>query len=260
MAFNLLRKEKAVEILLTLLKGAKGVRELQRAVGGSYKTIYERIKEFLEAELIKEEYVTDETFGPRPYDPRLIRLSEEGRKLAQSIVDSGFAKPLLLRKFRERWDIAVLHVLKTVSGRTRFMKLLFLSQKECGFTKRELTGFYRFRAGKYGPFSRGLKEDLDELQHDKFITIEVKSVGPDEFSEEQKFLHVYRLVSEQTEVVQEALDNLPHNAIQRLEKLKTFNRMPLMDLLEYVYRNYPDYIKKSIIVEKILHNKSRTFQ
>ena len=256
MIFDILRKRKAVEVLLTLSRGAKGIREIQRAVGGSYNTVYARINEFLEANLIEQEYLTDEIFGKKPYDKRLIRLTAKGRELVQSLISSGFAKPLLLRKVRERWIIAVLHTLKTIYGRTRLMKLLFLLKNELEFAKHEMLGFYRFRSGKYGPFSRGVTDDLEELEDDAFIEVRVKEVSLGEFNEEKAVLHIYNLVPKQSDVVQEALDNLPKNSIQRLSKLKVFNRMPLIKLLKYVYTNYPNYIKNSDIVEKVLRDRS----
>ena len=64
--------------------------------------------------------------------------------------------------------------------------------------------------------------------------------------------------SEQTDVVQEALDNLPSDIVQKLGKLNGFNGMPLVKLLKYVYTAYPDYVKKSTIVERVLRSQSRT--
>jgi len=258
LTFEVPLNKKTVEILLTLLRGAKGIREIQEAVGGSYSTIYRRLEELRELGLIKKEYLGRLEYGKVPPDSRLIRLTEKGKERIQSITDSGIAKPLLLRKVRERWIIAVLHTLKTVSGRTRFMKLLFLLKNELRFTKRELAGFYQFRSGKYGPFSRGVMKDLEELQDDGFIKVEAKLVSLSEFNEEQEYLHIYELISEQADVVQEAVDNLPSNIVQKLGKLKVFNGMPLVELLKYVYTTYPHYIKKSTIVERVLRGQSET--
>jgi len=252
LTFDIVRKEKGVEILLVLFSGAKCVREIQRAVGGGNKTIYARIEEFLDAGLVIQEYLKDETYGKKPFDRRLIRLTKEGKELAQSLIDSGFVKPLLLPKVRERWVIAVVNNLKVVSGKTRFMKILFLLKKESGLTERELRGFYQFRAGKYGPFSRGVEKDLEELQEYGFVKVEVKPVSTSEFNEEQGYLHIYELVPEKMDVVKETLNNLPRNTVQRLSNLESFNRMPLIELLRYVYVKYPDYIKNSLIVERVL--------
>ncbi len=256
MAFNLLRKEKSLEITCTLIRGAKGIREIQRAVGGSYKTIYARIKELVKADLIEEEYLSDEVYGERPTDMRLMRLTKKGKELVQSMIDSGFAKALLLPKARERWIIAILHILGIVRGRTRFMKLLFLLKNEFGFTKNELGGFYRFRAGKFGPFSRGVMKDLEELQEEEFVEVKSLRVSKDKFNEEQEFLHVYRLTSKWSGVVQEAFDNLPSNTLLRLGKLAAFNGRSLMELLKYVYINYRPYIVKSTIVEEVLNQRN----
>lgn len=256
MAFDVLRRSKAVEILLALQRGGLSITEVQKAVGGSFKTIYERIEELLKANLITDEYLTLDTPNIGFPAVRLIRLTNKGKEITQSMVDSGFVKPLILRKVRERWVIAVLYSLKTISGRTRFMKLLFLLKNELGFTKRELAGFYQFRAGRYGPFSRGLEKDLEELHDDGFIDVKVIATSHAKFSEEQEYSYVYKLVPQGAEVVQEALDNLPPDIVQKLDKLRMFNRMSLIKLLEYIYKNYPKYIKKSTIVERVLRGWS----
>ncbi len=254
MALNILRKEKSAEILLALMGGAKGVRELQRMVGGSNETVYQRIKDLLEAGLIEDEYLARDVFGEKPRDSRLLRITIKGKELAQSIVISGFARPILLRKLRERWIIGFLRALGTISGTTRFMKLLFVLKNELGLTERELAGFYSFRAGKYGPFSRGVQRDLEELKDLGFIEVEVRKVAKGKFNEDLKYVHVYKMAPKRIDIIQEASENLPKDILLKLERLKEFNRMPLIELLEYVYLRYPEYIRNSVIVERILRD------
>lgn len=254
MSFEVLRKKKAVEIMLILQSGAMGIREIQEAVGGSYSTIYPRLNELQEAGLIKEEYLNGELYGRIPPDKRWIRLTKKGRQTIQFMIRSNLVKPLSLPKVRERWIIAVLHTLGLVSGRTRLIKLLFLLKNELGFTKHELGSFYRFIAGKYGPFSRGLIKDLEELQDIGFIKMEGKPVHLNEFNEEEKYIYNYELTPKGKNVVKEVLDNLPINAVHRLRNLETFNKIPLQELLKYIYKKYPNYIKKSLIMERILQD------
>jgi len=40
--------------------------------------------------------------------------------------------------------------------------------------------------------------------------------------------------------------------------LRKFNEMSLIELLEYVYAHYPHYIKKSLIVERVLRTLGKT--
>lgn len=257
MPLDLLHKKKIVEILCALLRGAKGVRELQRAVGGSNSNIYASIEECRAAGLVEDEYLTGLEFGEKPRGMRLIRLTSKARELTQSLIDSGHLMVPSLRKIRERWIIVILSLFKTVSGSTRLMKLLFLLKNELRFSKRELGSFYKFRPWKFGPFCKGVVKDLEELQDDGFVMIETRRLPPNEFSEDQKTLYIYKLTKAGEDVVQEALENLPHNALQRLSGLKAFNSMSLMDLLEYVYTRYPRFITESTIVETILGNRSQ---
>jgi len=257
MALNILKKEKAADILLALITGAKGIREIQRMVGGSYTTVYQRIREFLEDDLVEDEYITGDVYGKASSDVRLIRLKGKGQELAQSIVSSGFAKPFHLPKLRERWIIASLHVCNTIYGTTRFMKLFFVLKNESDFSKKELAGFYTFRPGIYGPFSRGIEQDLEELRDLGLIRMETRKV-PLEFSEELGSLHVYRLAQTRADVLEETLENLPKDVIRRLNFMVSFNTMRTIDLLRYVYTKYPKYVRNSIIVDRVLRGNSGT--
>ncbi len=240
------------------MTGAKGIREIQRMVGGSYTTIYQRIGEFLDGGLVEDESIADrDLHGVASSDARLIRLKGRGKELAQSIVSSGFARPLYLTRLRERWIIASLHACGEIQGTTRLMKLLFLLKNESKFNKKELAGFYTFRPGRYGPFSRGIEQDLEELRHRNFIKLQTKEIPLDEFSEESRSLHVYRMAPARTDILQEALENLPKDVLQRLTFLNYFNKMRLTDLLRYVYTRYPKYIRSSIIVDRVLRGDSR---
>jgi uncharacterized protein YwgA len=257
MALNILKKEKAADILLALITGAKGVREIQRMVGGSYTTVYQRIREFLEGDLVEDEYITGDVYGKASSDMRLIRLKGKGQELAQSIVSSGFARPFYLPKLRERWIIASLYVCNAIRGTTRFMKLFFVLKNESDFSKKELAGFYAFRPGKYGPFSRGIEQDLEELRDLGLIRMEIRKVPLDEFSEESGSLHVYRLAQTRADVLQEALENLPKDVLRRLNFIISFNAMRTIDLLRYVYTKHPKYVRNSLIVDRVLRGDSR---
>lgn len=235
------------------MSGAKGIREIQRKVGGSNSTIYQRIREFLESDLIKDEHIViEDIYGKAPSDMRLISLKVKGRELAESIVKSGFARPFCLPRLRERWIIATLLACKEIQGTTRLMKLLFLLKNEAHFSKKELAGFYIFRPGKYGPFSRGVERDLLELTDLGIIKMVKRKIPLNEFSEESAFLHIYRVAQTRTDIVEETLQNLPVDVISRLTFLDFFNRMTLLDLLKYVYSRYLKSIKNSIIIDKVL--------
>lgn len=248
LAFDLLRKKQSVEILCTLLNGAKGIREIREAIGGSYTTIGMRVKELLEQTLVKDELLTDLTFGKKPSDKRLISLTPRGYELAKSLVDSGFLKLPKLSKDRQKWIILLLHSLKTVRGRTRLIKLLFLLKHEMGCNK---SNPYRFRPGKFGPFSKAIVVDLEDLESGKLIRAERKKYPSDAYKEEET-IYIYQLRSKSEELIKELSERVPVGTMSRFMKLGKYNAMPLRELLRHVYENYPRFITNSIIVQDIL--------
>lgn len=245
MSFDILRKAKGVEILCALLDGGMGVREIQEAVGGSNTTIKQRLEELQEDDLIKEEF-----FATRP--KQLMKLTEKGKKLAQSFVDSGFVRKPMLRKLRQKWILHLLHSFKEIS-RTRLMKILFLLKNEGGFRK---GNFHRFKSYIYGPFSKEVIFDLEELQDREFIELEYREHPKDEFGKKAD-IYIYRLTTKGESLVTELSEHVTPDTIRKIKKLKRFNRMQLTRLLKYVYKHYPKYTTKSEIAEKILHNHPR---
>ena len=248
MSFDILRKAKGVEILCALLDGGMGVREIREAVGGSNTTIKQRLEELQKGDLLKEEF-----FATRP--KRLIKLTVKGKNLAKSLVDAGFVRKPMLRKLREKWILLLLHFLKKIDGRTRLMKLLFLLKNEGGFRERN---FHKFKPYRYGPFSKEVILDLEELQDLEFIKLEYRQLPKDEFGEKAG-AYIYTLTPKGESLVTELLELVSYDAIRKINKLKRFNKMRLTSLLEYVYKRYPRYITNSEIVEKILHNHLKKF-
>lgn len=248
MSFEFLRKRKAAEILVMLLKGAKGVRELQEAVGGSNSTIKDRIKELLANGFIEDVRLTGEEYGEIPHNKRLLRLTDKGHEVANSLVEAGFLRLPLFHKIRDEWIVAVLGSLKRIKGRTRFMKLLFLLKYKFGLEK---AGYFKFKPWIFGPFSKEVARDLEELRGEAIIHEDLVYFKQNEHREEDKSFE-YTLTAKGEKMAFELLSNLPRDDFQKLEKLKLFNEMPLLNLLEYVYRMYPDFITRSEIVRKVL--------
>jgi uncharacterized protein YwgA len=245
---NVISKRKAIQILLALYGGGKSVSEIQEIVGGSYTTINKRIDELMNADLIAEEYLTGEEFGKIPHNKRFIRITDNGRKIIQSLLETNVVKLPSLRIYRQKWIILILHVLKSVRGRTRLIKLLFLLRREIGMRK---GNYFRFEAGNYGPFSKEIIADVEELEKKGFISIK-KETLKNEFSEDEKISYEFSLTTKGENLIQEALEDLPPDTLQKLQKLRPFNDMPLLELLKYVYERYPEFIRNSVIVEKIL--------
>jgi uncharacterized protein YwgA/DNA-binding HxlR family transcriptional regulator len=252
MSFDVIRKEKAVDILLALDKGAKGIREIQEAVGGSNSTILHRINEMRLEDLVQAEYLSDEEYGEIPRNKRLIRLADKGKVAVNSLIEAGFVKPLVLKKDRQKWIMCILEMLGTVSGKTRIMKLLFLLRFEFGARR---GNFFRFKAWLYGPYSDEVSKDLGEIENQGLI-IKRNIPYKIENAREEHILYEYALTDVGKSIAHELLLSLKQDEVDAICRLKRFNQMTLNELIAHVYRLYPRYTTKSGILKKVLGKSS----
>lgn len=125
-----------------------------------------------------------------------------------------------------------------VEGITRFMKLVFLAQREG--LNREL---YEYGPNQYGPYSKELYDDLDKLVASGFI--ERVSAKTGDGNEKQ----VYRLTQKGEKALKGARrENDLSELMEVTESIKSrYNSMGLWDLLEYVYGEYPDMAEDSVL-------------
>ncbi len=181
MAFNVPWRTKTIQILQTLSNGAKGIQEIQEAVGGSYTTINKCLNELQKSGLITEEQLSGEEYGETPKNKRWIEITNEGTKLVQLLLSSNLLKIPTLKKDRQKWIILMLYSFNTVVGKTRLMKLLFLLRRETGFWR---GSFFKFKPYDYGPFSWEIEEDIKELERDNYIMVRKTRIEQHEFSED----------------------------------------------------------------------------
>ena len=128
-----------------------------------------------------------------------------------------------------------------IEGITRFMKLVFLAQKE-----KVGEDFYRYKPGQYGPYSKSLYDDIDKLESEGFIRRRDKRTGDDKNDKQ-----TYELTEKGERTLNRARE-LPGNdfpeAIEGLETVKSqYNEMDLWELLEYVYGEYPEMAENSVL-------------
>lgn len=170
-----------------------------------------------------------------------------------------------------------------VAGVTRLEKLLFLLQRETNFEK--MDSFYEFTAHNYGPFSKEVYEALDFLEGVELIQVkervhsshyanvgeilllqEIANVGEirllQEISEEGEAEEV---TTDNTIGVTEKLFTLTENGHKVAQKLRQtiekrrpkdieelngiicrYGKLPLNQLIRYVYHKYPEMTVKSI--------------
>ena len=130
-----------------------------------------------------------------------------------------------------------------INGRTRLQKLVFLAQQ-----RMESEGIqpYEYIAYDYGPFSKELLDALEKYERKGLIEIEVTQTydGTDKY--------IYSLTSKGVENFEANLDESPDSedleTIRRVssEVISRFNKMPISELIDYVYDNHPSYAKNSV--------------
>lgn len=113
------------------------------------------------------------------------------------------------------------------------MKSAFLLQKEGS-----LNLGYHFIPYKYGPFSKEVYEDIEELEKNLLVD-RSKSKKDVEMTE-------IKLVDEFRDLAERIINSLPED-IQKTIKNYTekHGKMSLDELLDYVYSKYPEYTTKS---------------
>lgn len=174
--------------------------------------------------------------------------------------------------------------LEPISGRTRFMKGIFLFNKELApkFKKgREpkVEEMYEYFPWSYGPFSKGVYADIDFFLNLRFI----KAMPADSQGTAEETAEEIENWSNQTGIENSTLDNpalefveeefsldvlgvqfvedillkgeVTDDQLALLSKFKErLNGTPLRAILEYVYRTYPEFTSKSEIVDKVLNH------
>lgn len=132
-----------------------------------------------------------------------------------------------------------------IEGRTRLQKMVFLLQKE--LENRGKTGVvgeqYDFVPYDYGPFSKDLYADLDEMLDDHFVNDEEKLL------QSGNVKYIYEIQDQGEDLVESQSEQWDEveKIIQVASEIKEeYNDLLLSDLIEYVYSEYPDYAEKSV--------------
>jgi hypothetical protein len=157
---------------------------------------------------------------------------------------------------------------EAIKGRTRFTKLLFLL-KELYNVDKEVKNYYTFEPYKIGPFTEELYNDLDVLETMGLVEIRAK-----DFVEESEMLEIqkiprednpltyadteaipadlyqefdYKLSDKGRRITEVLYDSVSSSLKQAVEDVKRrFGSLLLVELLRYIYRNFPKMATKSI--------------
>lgn len=113
------------------------------------------------------------------------------------------------------------------------MKSAFLLQQDAG-----LNLGYNFIPYKYGPFSKEVYEDIEELEKNLLVE-RVKPKKDIEMTE-------IRLVYDFKDWTERIIDSLPEDIKETVKTyVEKYGKMELNELLGYVYAKYPEYAVKS---------------
>jgi len=156
-----------------------------------------------------------------------------------------------------------------VRDSTRLVKLLFLLIREGGFDRfAEEFGFKKDYAHDFGPWSGQVYDYAETLKQIGMISTQdvakaETEEGIDDIEWARQFadpsirvagtVTVYKLTENGLKIAGKIFDSLPEDDKKKVIRIKSmFNSWPLAQLLEYVYRRYPEAITKSKIRERVL--------
>lgn len=179
-------------------------------------------------------------------------------------------KSILPIKFRMEFIPILLYlkgrthrIAEGIRGITRFIKLLFLLDKETNLGKL-VKPFYEFVPYKIGPFEPALYQDLKVLEMAGVIKTQAYTYNKlsgseakiDEGFNRNGVSLVYTLTDTGMKYAQALINWLNKKDPEitlTLRKYKTYYaQAPLKKLLAYIYEKYPEYTTESEIIQKVL--------
>ncbi|MCG3185019.1 MAG: hypothetical protein ICCCNLDF_03196 [Planctomycetes bacterium] len=159
---------------------------------------------------------------------------------------------------------------EAVSGITRLQKLLFLLQNDDSLPELiEDAKAYDYVAYKMGPYSKTLRQQLDELQaagiiatdrlefyvsHDSDDMDDPDAYFDDTASSKRRVESFRYRLSDNLgmEIGRDLWRGIPKKTQKELAEFKAFfNSIPLRQLLVYVYRRYPEFTTESKIKRQL---------
>lgn len=143
---------------------------------------------------------------------------------------------------RKNWILLLLYAkgkdgsfCEPIRGRIKLMKELFVLGQII-----KPSNFYEFVPYLYGPCSFELYEDLEALTQERLVDI---------FDEYRDGHGLYSLTKEGTEKSKKVFDSLDKNTSNKISQIKSeLNHLSFLDLLKKIYKEYPDFAKKSMVV------------
>lgn len=129
---------------------------------------------------------------------------------------------------------------KSIEGRTRLQKLIFLAQKEVEEST-ENKNLYDFVAYDYGPFAKEIYQDIDSLKRRNLI-----EEKPEVLDDGVVTYHF--TLTEKGKEFTSSTDFQNDELLAELEnKKERYADKNLQNLVEYVYSEYPEYAENSVL-------------
>ncbi len=259
-----------------LIKGEKITVE---SVLKKYPKIADKLKPLLESTQLLlqagEEFDKQIADELQEYDEQLWQELEKNI-LAKSVKQVQKQEALLKKKevktLSQRFEYLILmlyvkgyhaRIGESIRGITRFIKALFLLEKETDLAKLIKT-YYDFVPYKIGPFDPAIYQDLKVLELAGIIkkqTYKFRRPITEDTEIDEGFQHndesTLFILTDKGMKYAKALarwcDQKDENILLNIRRIKTkYGSAPLKYLLKYIYEKYPEYTKESEFLDKIL--------
>jgi DNA-binding MarR family transcriptional regulator len=239
---ELLKEKRVKEILISLYNSPKSITDLFFEVRGSLTTIESKLDKLIANNLVKEEISKK---YPSRRVQRILSLTEKGKEIAKYILmtEKIFKKQEIeevkeIPIDRKKWILLLLYLANEIKGTTRLMKYLFLMKKEFNIDNE-----YKFIPYLYGPCSFEVFEDIGKLRKIGLIEIDNEIYEPEKAGDWQ-IITKYKLTEKGKEFSEKIYNELNDENKLKLKKLlEKFSKYTLIELLHYVYHNYPEESK-----------------
>jgi uncharacterized protein YwgA len=227
-----LENKKAQIILMSLLdKNSLIESQIFDIVKGNPNTFVELISRLKKNGFLK--ILASDSF---PFSKH-VNLTELGRQIAILVRDSHFILSGKLPKPHQEIVVYLIHRLKKIVADTRVMKLMFLLQKEFDLSS------YDFVPHFFGPYSRELSNDIAELVSKSILFEDI--LKNDKNDRETKVYSLTTIGEAAAKKISARMSNQERKKISLL--IEKYSKLTLQQLLSYVYRQYPDFSKNSLI-------------
>jgi uncharacterized protein len=148
----------------------------------------------------------------------------------------------------------LLRVAGAVWGKTRLQKLLVVIAKETEIPSL-VPGFYQHYAYNFGPFDHLVDHDVTQLCGAGVVRVE----APKSSSRTDRRVDAVFALTARGEKFANALARSPEGkkVLEHLQRIAAkYARMPLPELIRYVYTTYPEFTVKSKIRDEVLGKDS----